>query len=679
MPRVPHLGDLAVTAADLRNPQSILEFLDAINEKLEEFDLSTEVTLPGLLSGDLLTATARLIQWPCRKAIEPYAVLLQEAVSSRTLDLSSSSIKDAFAAFDVIPVLETILTKLDAVVEDSIANTPAITQGTISKLDARITRMERDIEYLESRLQSVSPTSKMTEELTQKLQARRKALIEDKKRRMEIIASAEDMVSSLRERADKFKRQASKLIEELQYVQNQARSVVYPGLSLESSMSTTLLVPLTIVGFSRKGVLETTIIPPLRFIGSNQRAGRRREFVDPFVPADDALVPLVRMLESRIDDDVTLMKFIRDSAEASNILSVKFTRHLLKDGADLLRADGLVSASAIKSLDELLSQFKERHLAITDATIITGSDSSCEVRFHITDEEGSPVSNAVLTLGPLSARSDSQGTIRISLPRSSYTGTIKAEDFKDRPIELAFRNPGEYVVPVILKRLDAEELLARSIDQLEERAERIATARKRLSQAFEKHGDTFLNVPSYRSALASLLTEMGYDPDAWIAQARRESGMMQRFLKGEARADDLRRVILRLGEDTHKTGGIMLFSELLVRLDKLGWHTTPNEVEEVLNSLAKEGLIQGVSTQEGGSKIIVFVPVTLTDDPRSVLTLAAQNNGELTIEDVVVGLGWAENRAKTVLDLLVERGVAKMQRSYSRSTKYWFPGLRKKR
>lgn len=121
----------------------------------------------------------------------------------------------------------------------------------------------------------------------------------------------------------------------------------------------------------------------------------------------------------------------------------------------------------------------------------------------------------------------------------------------------------------------------------------------------------------------------------------------------------------------------MLLSELLVHLDNLGWATDSNEVESIISEMSGEGLIQGLSTLEGGALLVEFVPVALTDDPQLVLGLAAEREGNLSFEDVVVGLNWTEERARNALSLLVETGVAKEQRSYSRSTQYWFPGLRR--
>ena len=120
----------------------------------------------------------------------------------------------------------------------------------------------------------------------------------------------------------------------------------------------------------------------------------------------------------------------------------------------------------------------------------------------------------------------------------------------------------------------------------------------------------------------------------------------------------------------------MLLSELLVRLDSKGWETTSDEVETILGNMAKDGLLQGLSQLDNGIGLVTFLPVGLTDDPQEILSYASQNDGQVTIENAVISLGWTEERVKNALDLLVSKGVAKIQKSYSKSTQYWFPGFR---
>ncbi len=281
-------------------------------------------------------------------------------------------------------------------------------------------------------------------------------------------------------------------------------------------------------------------------------------------------------------------------------------------------------------------------------------------------------------MGVFKAESDSKGVVRASLPRSSYEGHVSAFGFKERTIEFTLRSSDDVVIPIVLSPLTKEEVLDQELDRLVERARRIEQIRERLWKAFEKQGSTLLTIPAYRSALVDLLSDLGYEPEAWIAQAKKKRGMVKGLLKRDDRTDGIRRDILRLAEDSKQAGGIMLLSELLVRLDKMGWATSPDETEKILDDMSKEGLVQGTTKLESGALLVKFVPVSLTSDPHQILSLASSRDGKITIEDAVVNLGWNEERVRIALDLLVENGVAKVQKSYSKSTQYWFPGLRKK-
>jgi hypothetical protein len=281
-----------------------------------------------------------------------------------------------------------------------------------------------------------------------------------------------------------------------------------------------------------------------------------------------------------------------------------------------------------------------------------------------------------LELGAISAKSDDKGTIVISIPLSKHEGIVRAAGYVEKPVEFSLTSTGDVAIPIMLNSLSHEDHIAAKLDELVDKSRRLDMIRERLWEAFETQGSTLLSIPAYRTALAELLSELGYEPESWIAEAKMKSGMVKRLLKRDDRTDGLRRDILRLAEESKMFGGIMLFSELLVRLDNAGWGTHAAEIEEIIEDMTKEGLVQGLSKIEGGALLVEFIPVALTNDPQEILSLASTKEGRLSIEDAVVGLGWTEERVKNALELLIRNGVAKEQRSYSKSTLYWFPGLR---
>ncbi len=444
----------------------------------------------------------------------------------------------------------------------------------------------------------------------------------------------------------------------------------------------TLMIPFIIIGFSKKGRLRVVVHPPSHLRSIDQQVGRRRDFVYPLI-ADSGLSSITDELTRRANSDVGFRNFLRTSSKKNNLLAIGVTRSLIREGGKSLQSDGLVKANLLDEISDIISGFpesKKKSIKLSKVSpVLSGSDATCFVRFHVHDVSGKPIEGALLELGAFLLRSDAGGVIKASLPKSRYEGVIRANDYRDRPIEFTLSSTSNLVIPVTLDPFSDEERLTIRFDKLMERAQHIDEIRDRLRDAFQKQGSTLLSIPAYRSAFEELLTELGYEPESWIAEATKKKGMVKRLLKRDDRVEGLRRDILRLAQESKESGGIMMFSEFLVRLDSLGWATKSKEIENIVTSMTKEGLIQGMTRLENGTRLVKFIPVELTRDPTQVLGLAAKTDGRLTIEDVVVGLGWTEDRVANALDLLAENGVAKEQKSYSKSTIYWFPGFRGRR
>jgi hypothetical protein len=406
------------------------------------------------------------------------------------------------------------------------------------------------------------------------------------------------------------------------------------------------MLPFFLIGFSKKGQLGVEVYSLSQLVNTGDKVSRRRDFVDGFESPTRAIGAVASLLSERANNDVALRKFIRDSSKNYNLLAVKEARRAILNGAESLLGDGLVKKPLVAELREIISGVPETKVKRRKRRLTVTSDGSlCRVRFHIQDEAGRPVEHAELDLGVLQAKSDSKGAIVVSLPMSNYEGAVNALGYFEKTVEFTLTSTSDVAIPIIVNSLSHEDQLSVRLDELVDRSRRLDMIRERLWEVFEKQGSTLLG----------------------------------RLLKRDDRTDGLRRDILRMASDSKQFGGIMLFSELLVRLDESGWGTHPDEIEDILEDMAKEGLIQGLSTIEGGALMVEFVPVALTDDPQQILSLAATKDGRLSIEDAVVNLEWTEERVKNALELLINNGVAKEQRSYSKSTQYWFPGLRGKK
>lgn len=669
--------------SDAKDPESLLDCIGILREELSKITESKDKSFLGLLSGLLAPGVARFIERPSRKDTEDYSVVLPGVVGPDDFEESVAGITEAITALESsAPLVKKMLGEVERKVEATVSILEADASPVLSRLEQRIESLEGQIESLESqmvRMRASPSRSGREDEIQRTLDARRAAMKRDLDRKEALLEnigkSSKKMLSGVEILKDESK-QALKILNRLE----RDLSNISVMASTESEcVGTILFVPFFLAGYSKKGLLEIRVHPPAHLIDNDERVGRRKDFVDTFSSSSHAVDALCALLEEHANSDVAFRKRLRELSSRHNLLSLKSSRKLIVDGARYLVADGLLKPQVADELESMISSIPEAKLRkrMRRPTISPTDGYTCRVKFHVHDETGRSVESAEIELGALVLDSDKRGIVETLLPKSRYEGLVKARGYYDRQFEFVLDSTDDVTIPIVLSPLSHEEQIAARLDELVERARRLDGIRERLAHAFEEQGQTLLSIPAYRSALAELLTELGYEPESWIASARKQGGMVRRLLKRDDRRDALRRDILRTAEDSKQSGGIMLLSELLVHLDDLGWETDTEEIEDIINNMSREGLLQGISELEGGALLVEFVPVALTDDPQLLLGLAAEREGLLSIEDVVIGLNWTEERVRNALSLLVETGVAKEQRSYSKSTQYWFPGLRR--
>ena len=77
---------------------------------------------------------------------------------------------------------------------------------------------------------------------------------------------------------------------------------------------------------------------------------------------------------------------------------------------------------------------------------------------------------------------------------------------------------------------------------------------------------------------------------------------------------------------------------------------------------------------ESGVKILAFTPVEFSSEHDIILSYASRS-GYVTKENLLMKTDWSEERIDRCLTFFDEHGIARVDRSYSEGTKYWFPGL----
>lgn len=679
----------------VRGSHSSSELLDCISDCLSVVDTVSSATSQehlGVLSGPLAACVSQMLEWPTKEKLEEYALALPKLLKDSDVEKCAEALQKTF---QVLRNAGSALSRADEEIASQMRNIlsekESQTSMKITRLNQRIDVLRKEVANLESRVEQITARdssegkrASKKKEVETTLKSRKKALKRDIARREEILTrNQNDFRDLLIQQKELHSRteSAQSRIENQRRLLHDAFLVACSGVGPDKD-GVTLMIPFIIIGFSKKGRLRVVVHPPSHLRSIDQQVGRRRDFVYPLI-ADSGLSSITDELTRRANSDVGFRNFLRTSSKKNNLLAIGVTRSLIREGGKSLQSDGLVKANLLDEISDIISGFpesKKKPIKLSKVSpVLSGSDATCFVRFHVHDVSGKPIEGALLELGAFLLRSDAGGVIKASLPKSRYEGVIRANDYRDRPIEFTLSSTSNLVIPVTLDPFSDEERLTIRFDKLMERAQHIDEIRDRLRDAFQKQGSTLLSIPAYRSAFEELLTELGYEPESWIAEATKKKGMVKRLLKRDDRVEGLRRDILRLAQESKESGGIMMFSEFLVRLDSLGWATKSKEIENIVTSMTKEGLIQGMTRLENGTRLVKFIPVELTRDPTQVLGLAAKTDGRLTIEDVVVGLGWTEDRVANALDLLAENGVAKEQKSYSKSTIYWFPGFRGRR
>ncbi|MHA2311969.1 MAG: hypothetical protein ACXADF_10805, partial [Candidatus Thorarchaeota archaeon] len=654
-------------------PKQLQRCIDDSRALVADLMKGTEVTVLGLLSGSHADGISDLMDWPTNDAVEPFGLILPEAISrreaSRIFDTLYETSSTIGSANDLLSkLLDMVHHRIQSIVGESQSESSQKTR----RLEQRIEFLKREIEMLDSRLEQRRDAI----DLKRERKSRADALSRDEARLKSLLGSTRDTSEDLLEQEEALRNDINIMSSAIRKQKEILDDFLVPLRGVEiHNKSSVLLIPFLMVGFSKKGRLRISVYPPSRLREDGQQVGRLREFADVFIPSSDAMDSIANIITKRANNDVSLRKQIRTISKEKSLLASSIARKLIREGTRALISDGLAKESMMRELESILAGIPEQTVKAKRGRKIKAfptGDAACRVRFHVYDDSGNPVPGATLELGAFSASSDSKGVIKASLPKSNYEGRVTAQGYRERILEFTLQTPGNVVVPVVLSPLSKEERLDSELDVLLERAERIDRIRERLGEAFEKQGSTLLKIPAYRSALVELLSELGYDAESWIARARKKRGMVKGLLKRDDRIDGIRRDILRMAEESRDSGGIMLFSELLVRLDNIGWATKPDETEDIIKEMSKEGLIEGLSTLESGAVLVNFIPVSLTDDPQQLMSLAADGDGSLTIEAAIVKLGWTEERVKNALELLVAEGIAKMQKSYSKSTQFWF-------
>ncbi|ETW00838.1 hypothetical protein H310_07364 [Aphanomyces invadans] len=129
----------------------------------------------------------------------------------------------------------------------------------------------------------------------------------------------------------------------------------------------------------------------------------------------------------------------------------------------------------------------------------------------------------------------------------------------------------------------------------------------------------------------------------------------------------------------NKNGGLIAIQDLLGLLDQrrgpLMQKISDDDIKRSVKKLKVLG--EGFNVIELGSKtMIVTVPVELNQDHSSILLLAQETKGVITVATLAEKLGWDANRSMLALNILLREGMVWLDGEQNcPGTAYYFPSI----
>lgn len=214
--------------------------------------------------------------------------------------------------------------------------------------------------------------------------------------------------------------------------------------------------------------------------------------------------------------------------------------------------------------------------------------------------------------------------------------------------------------------------------KLEDMKTHLAQFKVSLEEFARKHATKINQDPEFRSKFQAMCSKVGVDP---LSSSK---GFWAEVLGVGSFFYELGVQILHVCIATRESnGGIMQLSDLTSYLQRIRSRkkqvasqqeqVTEDDVKRAIGTL--EPLGNGVKlVQIGARKMLVSVPLELSNDHASVLDLAQENRGAVSQETIGKTLKWDENRTDRTMQALLSQGMAWIDLHDGKVT-YWFPSL----
>lgn len=200
--------------------------------------------------------------------------------------------------------------------------------------------------------------------------------------------------------------------------------------------------------------------------------------------------------------------------------------------------------------------------------------------------------------------------------------------------------------------------------------------KERLSELAKRHGVILALTPELKKKVKELQEKYNIPSSKIITEQITENDVLVKFSKID-----------------HEKLGMLAYQRVLMQKEEIGVGLLPmtevfdlvntgilkgivdiKDLHKALKKLKKAHVIDDLKELESGIIMVRFFPVEYTSDQVKVIGLAKEK-GFISLEDIVMGLNWSQDRALETLKSLEETGVAKFRDSLLKGKQWFFPSI----
>nr|MDO8099290.1 hypothetical protein [Candidatus Njordarchaeota archaeon] len=228
---------------------------------------------------------------------------------------------------------------------------------------------------------------------------------------------------------------------------------------------------------------------------------------------------------------------------------------------------------------------------------------------------------------------------------------------------------------IMLKQAFEKEKVELMIKELEGMFNNIQELRERVEE-FERKYVELMNSPLYREKLRLLKVELGLE-GALPPLERAKPTIVEKLTGSGKFYNSLAVEVLEVvGRKARENGGILTLAEVALAMSKerVDQVIQLGDIIKAIKILQDAELIPGIKILPSGVQVVEFLPIEIGEDS-SIIIDVASSSGSVTIEEAMLKTKWSRERTERALRSLEKAGIARVDSSYAKGTRYYFPGL----